>query len=82
MLARYSYEASEETASNVSKIGFQLIFTYSIGMMILFTLILIDILLGSYTIFLYIAWSTAVLAAILGYLGFFLPEWLKKIIEK
>lgn len=82
ILARFSFNASAEATSISSKRGFQLILSFSIGMIILFSLILTDLLLGQYTILLYIGWSIAVLSALLGYLGFIMPSWLKKMVEK
>lgn len=69
----------------LSKIGFRLISLFSLLIILVLVLFVLDLAFGiifvsSYTIFYYMAWITVGIASAVGYLGYIMPNWFKSII--
>jgi len=59
--------------------GFQLIALFGLCLLLAFIFFVIDFVLGSsYSPFVYVGWTSAAVGAILAYLGYIMPDWLKK----
>jgi hypothetical protein len=87
-LAFYAFRESRRTEDKVYRAGFRVIAMGQIANIIVFVFFLLDSILilfnpGSpgYSIFIGLAWITAIIASFLFYLGFILPNWFRKIIN-
>ncbi|TFF96187.1 MAG: hypothetical protein EU547_06715 [Promethearchaeota archaeon] len=87
-LAFYAFRESRKTEDKVYRTGFRVIALGQIANIIVFVFFLLDSILilfnpGSpgYSIFIDLAWITAIIASFLFYLGFILPNWFRKIIK-
>lgn len=59
--------------------GFQLIALFGLCLLLTFVFFVIDFILGAqYSPFVYVGWTSAAVGAILAYLGYIMPDWLKK----
>ena len=89
ILAFYALREAKQAEQQVNKRAFQciglgqflniMVFIFFLGDAII---ILLDPTGIGYSIFVYMAWATALVAITLFYLGFILPEWFKKRISK
>ena len=89
ILFNYAYKEAKRSEEKVTRRGFQIIALGQLANMCVFIFFLIDSLYSTfnpahvgYTIFIYLAWSSALVGAICFYLGYILPDWFRKIIAK
>ena len=89
ILAYYAFKEARQTENKVTQRGFEAIGTGQILNIVIFLMFLFDAIIiflypesPGYSIFIYIAWSSALIASFLFYLGYILPDWFKKLIEK
>ena len=89
ILFNYAYKESKRSEEELTKKGFLIIALAQIANIFVFIFFLIDSLYSTfnpahtgYTIFIYLGWTSAMIGAILFYLGYILPDWFKKIIIK
>lgn len=88
-MALYAYMISAAIRSSKKDVslkvrrGFQLIASFGLFLMLAFSFFLMDFLWGQlfgwwYSPWLYIGWTSAAVGAIVAYLGYVMPDWLKK----
>ncbi|MFX1295194.1 MAG: hypothetical protein ACFFD2_10135 [Promethearchaeota archaeon] len=89
VLFSYAYKESRRTEDEIMKKGFFVIALGQIANMFVFIFFLTDSIYSTlnptftgYSIFIYLAWISAMIAAILFYVGYILPNWFRKIISK
>ena len=89
ILAFYAFRESKQAEQKINQKAFQSIGLGQILNVVVFIWFLSDAIIilldpGSpgYSIFIYLAWLTALTAAFLFYLGYIQPNWFKKMIEK
>lgn len=76
-------KSSKKDVTLKVKRGFQLIAIFSLCLLLAFTFFILDFIWGSflsvwYSPWLYIGWTIAIVGAIMAYLGYIMPDWLKK----
>ena len=89
LVSIFAFREAKMNTERLPKIGFNLIGVYGICIPMLFVFFSIDTVLISfvesfsngYTIFYYLGWCFALLGAFLGYLGYIMPSWFKKLVS-
>ncbi len=86
IISVYAFKEAKMNTEKLPKTGFNLIAIYGICVSILFVSFALDSVMASlgkgYSPFYYIGWSFALAGVFLGYLGYIMPGWLKKFIQK
>ncbi len=89
IVAIFAFREAIRIEERVYKIGFECIAFAQLSNIIIFLSFLCDAIIllfnpasPGYSIFVVIAWIFAVVSSILVYLGFILPDWFKKLIQK
>ena len=89
ILTYYAFSEAKQADNKVTKRAFQAIAGGQILNIVVFIMflgdaiiILLDPASPGYSFFIYLAWLSALLATFLFYLGYILPDWFKKLIEK
>ncbi|NHI94050.1 MAG: hypothetical protein EAX96_16290 [Candidatus Lokiarchaeota archaeon] len=89
ILTNYAFREAKHADKKVTRRAFQAIGIGQILNILIFIMFLGDAILllldpssPGYSIFVYFAWTFALVATFLFYLGYILPNWFKKIIEK
>ena len=89
LLFYYAFKESKLTEQKEYRVGFQLIAMGQLANILIFIFFLGDAILllfnpGSpgFSIFIYLAWISALIANFLFYLGFILPTWFRNYINK
>ncbi len=85
LLAIFSFRAAKHTDDPVAKWGFRFIGLFGIMLILVFVFFGIDsariIIQGtSYNLEYYLAWTSAVIGSIVGYLGYIMPSWFRNYI--
>ena len=85
MITRSALKEAGKAEEKLSRVGFRVIAAgqiLNIMVLVFFVcdavLILIDQSGSGYSFFIYLAWSSALAATILFYLGYVMPDWFKK----
>jgi len=89
LLAYFSFREARRTDQKVYRVGFQAIAFGFIANLLIFVFFLVDSILimldpgsAGYSVFISIGWIMAFITAFLFYLGYILPPWFRKRIEK
>ncbi len=89
LLAFFAFRESRRAEQKVYRIGFQAIAFGFIANLLIYVFFLLDAILimlnpdsAGYSVFISIGWIMAFITAFLFYLGYILPAWFRKRIEK
>ncbi|MHA1385302.1 MAG: hypothetical protein ACTSR3_16240 [Candidatus Helarchaeota archaeon] len=89
VLSYYAFREAKLTEQKEYQVGFKSIAYGNIANILIFVFFLLDAVLLifnpsslGYSIFIYLAWSFAIVAIFMFYLGFILPSWFRKYITK
>ncbi len=84
ILTFYSFKEAKLNTDKLPRSGFNLIAIYGISVSLLFIFFALDSVMASlgkgYSPFYYLGWTFAMTGVFLGYLGYIMPSWLKKLI--
>ncbi len=82
LLAISSLREAKQNKERLPKIGFTFIGLYGLFVSMVFILFAVDIALGGgYSAFYYMAWVSAGIGSLFGYVGYIMPDWFKKLIK-
>ncbi|MBY9001365.1 MAG: hypothetical protein KGD64_10645 [Candidatus Heimdallarchaeota archaeon] len=82
LLAILSFREARQNKERLPKIGFTFIGLYGIFVCMVFVLFAIDIALGGgYSTFYYLAWISAGIGSLCGFVGYIMPDWFKKLLK-
>ena len=82
LLAILSLREAKQNKERLPKMGFTFIGLYGIFVSMVFILFAVDIALGGgYSAFYYLAWVSAGIGSLFGYVGYIMPDWFKKFIK-
>ncbi len=86
-LAVYSFKEAKKSDEKIPKTGFRMIGYYGVFVALVFILFITDLVVGmiadsGYTPFYYMAWISGAISSSFAYLGYVMPDWLKKRISK
>jgi hypothetical protein len=78
-MIRAAIISSEKEVTLKVRRGFQLIALFGLFLLLAFVFFIADFILGAhYSPWVYVGWTCAAIGAILAYLGYVMPDWLKK----
>ncbi len=82
LLAILSFREAQQNKERLPKMGFTFIGLYGLFVSMVFVLFAVDIALGGgYSAFYYLAWVSAGLGSLFGYVGYIMPDWFKKLLK-
>jgi hypothetical protein len=74
-----AFRSSQKEIPLKSRRGFQLIGSFGLCLLLAFVFFVMDFLAGrDYSFWVYLGWTMAAVGAIVAYLGYIMPDWLKK----
>ncbi len=74
-----AFKSSRKEIPLKTRRGFQLISMFGFCLLLAFLFFVMDFLLGrDYSIWVYFGWTMAAIGSIIAYLGYIMPDWLKK----
>ena len=86
-LAYLSFREMKKSQEKVARIGFFLIGSFGVLLLMVFASFGVDLLLialkisEGYSIFYYLAWLFEALTSLCGYIGYIMPNWFKKLVH-
>lgn len=78
-MIRAAVKSSQKEVTLKVRRGFQLIASFGLFLLLTFVFFILDKISGTnYTPWVYVGWTCAAIGAIIAYLGYIMPDWLKK----